>query len=344
MAKIVRYNGNLQAFASAALGTERTIFGDVTQANDLTSQINADFLRGWGIVGPSDQPALEDFNGAMYTHGQLLAYLHQAGVPEYNAAQEYFLGSVTQDAGILYSSLQNSNIANPPATSPASWERIVSQGSLLDVRRFTSSGTYTPNPRAKKIIVTVVAGGGAASGTSATTGSEFSVSGGGGSGGYARALITAPASVTMTIGLGGVPVTGGTGGSGGSTSFGTILSATGGAGGTVGLALTTPHAIVGGAAGIGSVVIGATVISLGAYAGAKGLPGLIFSTINSSPGEGAGSILGGGGTGGSAAAGSTGSAAVTNGAGGGGSSNSGVAAARPGGAGAAGIIIVEEYA
>jgi hypothetical protein len=131
MAKIVRYGGNLQAFASAALGTERTIFGDVTQANDLTSQINADFLRGWGIVGPSDQPALEDFNGAMYTHGQLLAYLHQIGIAEYNSTQEYHLGSLCNVAGMVYSSLINTNVGNPPASSPTQWRELYAQATEL---------------------------------------------------------------------------------------------------------------------------------------------------------------------------------------------------------------------
>ena len=73
MAKIVRYNGNLVPFASASLGTERTIFGDVTQADDITSQYTPEFLRGWGIVGPSDQPTLQDFNAVSYTHGQILS-------------------------------------------------------------------------------------------------------------------------------------------------------------------------------------------------------------------------------------------------------------------------------
>jgi len=121
MAKIDRYAGNLPAFASGATGTERTIFGEVTQANDLTSQINADFLRGWGIIGPSDEPSIQDFNAAMYTHGQLLAYLHQAGVPEYQAAQEYFIGSATQYGGSIYLSLTAGNIGNQPDVSPSNW-------------------------------------------------------------------------------------------------------------------------------------------------------------------------------------------------------------------------------
>lgn len=124
MAKIVRYDGNLKAFASEQLTNERTLFGQVTIANDLTSQITAQFLRGWGNVGPSDQPSLQDFNAAMYTHGQLLAYLHQMGVPEYNLAQEYYLNSFTNYSGVIYVSLANSNVGNTPDSSPLSWKRF----------------------------------------------------------------------------------------------------------------------------------------------------------------------------------------------------------------------------
>lgn len=124
MAKIVRYNGNLIPFASASLGTERTIFGEVTQADDISSQYTAEFLRGWGIVGPSDQPTLQDFNAVSYTHGQILSYLHQVGVAEYNSAQEYHIGSLANAGGTLYVSLIDSNVGNQPESSPASWELL----------------------------------------------------------------------------------------------------------------------------------------------------------------------------------------------------------------------------
>lgn len=122
MAKINRFNGNLQAPASAAIGTERTLFGEVTQSDDLTDQFTADLLRGWGIVGPSDEPTLQDFNAMGFTLGQLHAYLHQVGVAEYNAAQEYHEGSFTNSGGVLYVSLVDNNVGNTPASSPVQWE------------------------------------------------------------------------------------------------------------------------------------------------------------------------------------------------------------------------------
>lgn len=123
MSKIERYQGNVQAFASGAQGVERTVFGETKQANDLTSQITAAFLRGWGIVGPSEHPSLEDFNGAMYALSQFIAYQHQAGVPEWHEAQEYFAGSVCSHGGISYQSLEDLNTGNEPPS--AQWTPVV---------------------------------------------------------------------------------------------------------------------------------------------------------------------------------------------------------------------------
>ncbi|HHH1326052.1 TPA: hypothetical protein ACPZHP_001405 [Yersinia enterocolitica] len=114
MSKIVRYAGNLQAFGSGAQGTERTLFGETSQANDLTSQITNAFLRGWGIVGPSENPSMEDFNAAMYTMSQFIAYQHQMGVPEWDALQEYYSGSICVRNGETYLSLVDSNVGSPP--------------------------------------------------------------------------------------------------------------------------------------------------------------------------------------------------------------------------------------
>lgn len=127
MAKITRYNGNLAAFASGATGTNRTIFGEITQSDDLTDQVTADFLLGWQIVGPSDQPTLQDFNAMGYTHGQLLAYLHQVGLPEYNATQEYHTDSMANEGGVIYVSLVDNNIGNTPSSSPAQWRELYEQ-------------------------------------------------------------------------------------------------------------------------------------------------------------------------------------------------------------------------
>lgn len=123
MSKIARYAGNLPAFGSGAQGLERTVFGGTTQADDLTSQVTAAFLRGWGVVGPSENPSLEDFNAAFYTVSQLIAYQHQMGVPEWEVKQEYYVGSVCSYKGELYVSLSNSNTGNEPPS--AQWTLVI---------------------------------------------------------------------------------------------------------------------------------------------------------------------------------------------------------------------------
>jgi predicted house-cleaning NTP pyrophosphatase (Maf/HAM1 superfamily) len=122
MAKITRYGGNLKAFAADATGTERTVFGDVTQSDTLADNINADWFRGWGIVGVNEAPTKQDFNGMAFALGQLIAYLHQTGVPEWHTSQEYHIDSLTNRNGVLYFSLINDNIGDDPElTLGTSW-------------------------------------------------------------------------------------------------------------------------------------------------------------------------------------------------------------------------------
>jgi len=122
MAKITRYTGNFKAFGSASQGTERTVFGDVVQSDALDSNINANFMRGWGVVPVNGTPTKQDFNALGFTLSQVLAYLHQQGVAAWDAAQEYNLDAITTRNGKAYISQANANIGNDPALSPLSWK------------------------------------------------------------------------------------------------------------------------------------------------------------------------------------------------------------------------------
>lgn len=138
MSKIARYQGNVRAFASDAQGMERTVFGGTNQADDLTSQITASFLRGWGIVGASEHPSLEDFNAAMYAMSQFIAYQHQMGVPEWHAEQEYHIGSICTHNGESYQSLQNANVGSQPPS--AKWTPVLtSKNGLANLGLGTAS-------------------------------------------------------------------------------------------------------------------------------------------------------------------------------------------------------------
>lgn len=341
MAKIVRYNGNLQAFASAAIGTERTLFGEVAQANDLTSQVTADFLRGWGIVGPSDQPALEDFNAAMYTHGQILAYLHQAGVPEYNALQEYFSGGVTQVDSAIYISLTDANIGNSPSSSPASWKPLTS-GQFIGTQTITASGTYTPNAKMKFVRVRALGGGGGVAGMLFTPANAAAFSSGGAAGGYSEGIFTKAqigASISATIGLGGAAGTSTTsGGNGGTTTLGSLMTVPGGGGAPVSTAFATSFAYMFSGGAPGALPTG------GSIANAKGAGGgfsISTGTGVTLGGPGASSQLGAGGYPLGSYVASPGSGY---GAGAGGALKPPGVAATDGVAGQPGVIIIEEYA
>lgn len=252
MSKIARYTGNLRAFGSNAQGLERTLFGETNQADDLTSQVTAAFLRGWGIVGPSENPSMEDFNAAMYTMSQFIAYQHQMGVPEWDAAQEYYIGSLCVRAGETYASIVNSNINSAPPS--AKWTQLITVkngltslgladasgyvGRLIKTQTFAAAGTftYTRTPGAKKARVYVTGAGGSGARGSSTTAPP---GGGGGAGGTAIKMITLTQDTyTVVVGaraLGGSP--------GGSSSFGTECAASGGGFATGG---------GGGAPGVGS--------------------------------------------------------------------------------------------
>jgi hypothetical protein len=132
MAKIDRYNGNLAAFASASLAGERVVFGGDTTSDDLTTNITAAWLRGWALgLDENGFPTEQAFNAMGFVAGQLLSYLHQAGVPEYNALQVYYIGSFCNYDGILYKSLIDDNVGSQPDTGTTQWQSIYTSPALL---------------------------------------------------------------------------------------------------------------------------------------------------------------------------------------------------------------------
>jgi len=131
MSKITRYNGNLKAFASEATGTERTIFGDTAQSDSLDANITLELLRGWGVIGVASNPTKQHFNGLGFTLGQLISYLHQRGIAEWNTAQEYFDGSVvTTLAGIYRLKSGGDGSSDPDTDGGVNWELIPTQAKV----------------------------------------------------------------------------------------------------------------------------------------------------------------------------------------------------------------------
>lgn len=110
---LARFNGNVVPFANDATSTNRTVFGGNAQSDALDDNLNADFKKGWEIVGLNDNPTREDFNAMGYTLGALTSYLYQMGIAEYNVLQEYKLnGLCIGTGGAIYQSLVDANIGN----------------------------------------------------------------------------------------------------------------------------------------------------------------------------------------------------------------------------------------
>ena len=107
-----------------------------------------------------------------------------------------------------------------------------SSGLIQKRELFTASGTWTKSSKFAGTDVWITAIGGGGSGNSANAGAGLQAGGDGGE--YVTdtiAEVAALSNVTITIGVGGAAVTGADGSAGGVTSFGALVSVSGGAGG-----------------------------------------------------------------------------------------------------------------
>lgn len=121
-------------------------------------------------------------------------------------------------------------------------------GRLINIRVFTSSGTYTPTAGTKKFRSRLIGAGGAGGGAVASTVSGYiCCSDGGGGGTYGETGLidaTAISSVSVIVGLGGTSVIGGNGSTGGNSSFGAYITAPGGTGGNTAVSGSPTNSLV----------------------------------------------------------------------------------------------------
>lgn len=209
-------------------------------------------------------------------------------------------------------------------------------------QRMTSNGTWTKPAGLKFAVVEVQGGGGAGGGATATTASQSSSGAGGQGGAYARTIFAASTlgeTEPVVVGAAGVGASGASGASGGTSSFGasgTLVSASGGAGGQAIVASSSEGA--GHGADTAQTITGQ--IQIGGSGGGAGMRGWSGATCFSGCGGSSQLGSGGGGRGGPS---SNGAAGKGYGGGGGGATNLLSQSARPGGNGSAGIVIVTEY-
>jgi alpha-tubulin suppressor-like RCC1 family protein len=147
MSKILRKVSKI--FGSSAGTNQIAEFGSLAAGSPtfttdpVVIQSLSNFLTGWfGAVVGANSPAIEDMNALCYLYAYQIAYLMQAGVPEYDATTTYYTGSLVNSAGSLYRSVVDNNTGN--ALSNSSYWALAA-GLSPGVG---SNGTITVNPSA----------------------------------------------------------------------------------------------------------------------------------------------------------------------------------------------------
>lgn len=139
MSRLTRYTQ--QIFGSTAGLNQMAEFGSLAASDpQLYSgstitpaiiQTLSNYLSGWfGAVMGGNSPAIEDMNSLCYLFAYQLAYILQAGVPEWDSGTTYYTGDLVQSSGILYVSLSDTNLNNNPTSDTTHWFTPVQNGCL----------------------------------------------------------------------------------------------------------------------------------------------------------------------------------------------------------------------
>lgn len=132
MSKITRQTQKI--FGSSAGLNQISQFGSLTNAapifttNIATIQALTNYLVGWyDAIQAQNAFAIEDMNAVCYLYAYQLAYLFQAGIPEWDSGTTYYTGSLAQESGQIFRSLIDTNLNNDPSTS-SDWAAPISPG------------------------------------------------------------------------------------------------------------------------------------------------------------------------------------------------------------------------
>lgn len=102
-----------------------------------TIQALQNYKDGWfGIAIGENSPAIEDMNAIQYLFAYMIFNMLESGVPEYQSATTYFIGSMVKDpaSGKIYVSLVDDNTGNA-FTDPTKWRSF--NGSQVTVNANT---------------------------------------------------------------------------------------------------------------------------------------------------------------------------------------------------------------
>ena len=134
----------------------QTAGSPVTTKDLATIQSLNQFLVGlYAITNNAAQPPfIEDLNSLYFLITSQLAYIFQAGIPEYDSATNYFnLVSYVQVNGVIYQSISGTslspNVGNAPASSPSNWRALIDTDGTLAA----NSDLVVPSQKAVKTFV-----------------------------------------------------------------------------------------------------------------------------------------------------------------------------------------------
>lgn len=109
-----------------AFGTPNPqLLGDPVFTKDVEAIQTSIYERGWfpETLSGNIRPYAEDMNGLHYVHSYQLAYLLQAGIPEWNKDTPYFQNCICRVGGNLYISLTQNTNSYPP-DNPLDWTKF----------------------------------------------------------------------------------------------------------------------------------------------------------------------------------------------------------------------------
>jgi len=149
MAKITRKLQKIFGEDSGAQGV--TTYGSPASgtpvySKDLDEIQTTAWDGGWASAALSgtEIPTFQDFNAIHYTTTSQIAYLGQMGVFEWDTAQDYYTGSITNVAGVLYRAVQDNTGENPSTDDGSNW---------LTVAEYDPSSFPTVTPADDDFIV-----------------------------------------------------------------------------------------------------------------------------------------------------------------------------------------------
>lgn len=149
MAKLTRKTQKI--FADSAAASQITAFGSI-KANSPNPPVYSkdpdiiqsnEYMQGWSGATQDDYaPYRQDMNAIQNLVTRQLAYLFQAGIPEYDSATQYYANcSFCQYNGNLYLCIQDALNKNP-STEPTYWKLFdVSSYAPLNSPAFTGTPT-----------------------------------------------------------------------------------------------------------------------------------------------------------------------------------------------------------